>query len=160
MEYYSLPDSAELNTLEACVVIEESCAIIYRHFATLFSDSSDIAKIWTELAEEEDQHAEKFRSAVRTHGSRPKCIENDNYLIEGIVHNLTTLITDMKQNPPEQRDAFITAAILEHSVEKYHVETGKLLVDAELSELLSDMAHKDRCHMEMLERVAHGNHDQ
>lgn len=154
MNYYTLPSSKELNTLEACVIIEECCAKIYRHFATQFKNNSEVAAIWNELAQDEDTHADKFRKAVQTYGSSPECLNDDNYLIEAMIDKLNDMIVSIKSNPPKLKEAFLTAAILEHSLEKYHVETGKLLVNGELAQLLSSMAHNDQFHKQMLDNMA------
>lgn len=153
MEYYSLPSAETLNTLEACVKVEECCGEIYRYFASLFRDNAKIAALWREMAEDEDAHADKFRLAVATHGCSPECLADDNHLIAAIIEKLDDLIVKMKNNPPQLRDAFLTAAILEHSIEKYHVATCSLLVNEELKALLSEMAHSDQCHRMMLESM-------
>ena len=153
MEHQLLPSSGNLATLDACVVVEETCAKIYRHFASLFSDNTDIAKLWSELAEEEEQHADKFRLAVKAHGSNPGSFEGENFLIKAILAKLDSFMAKMRENPPQLREAFLTAAILEHSIEKFHLETGKRMVNEELAELLSSMAHNDRCHREIMQRI-------
>ena len=153
MEYYSLPPAERLTTLEACVLIEECCGEIYRHFETLFSNDTKISSLWREMAEDEDAHAAKFRSALESHGCTPACSSDDNELIAAIMDKLQSFIVRMKKEPPDLKEAFLTAAILEHSLEKYHVATCALLVSEELKELFSEMAHSDRCHRVMMESL-------
>jgi rubrerythrin len=154
MEDHLFPEAEALSTLDACVMIEEACAKMYRYFALLFRNNVKIAQFWAEMAEEEDQHAGEFRRAIAAHGRAPECLDSDNHLIEGIIANLDALMIKMKRQPPLPREAFLTAAIVEHSVEKYHVETGKLLVNAELAGLLSAMAHSSLDHQNLLLKMA------
>ena len=152
MEITTLPPGEKLDTLSACLLIEESCAKIYRYFASVFSDNQEVAGIWSELAAEEDRHAETFRQVIDAHGRESRGSGDDNFLARAILDKLDSFMAGMKLNPPKPDEAFLSAAILEHSIEKYHVEVSKSLVHPELSELLSTMADYDRCHREIMQR--------
>ena len=142
-----------LDTLNACLLIEETCSGIYRYFASLFSDRKEIAAIWSELADEEDRHAEQFRQAIHSQCRDSRCADDENFLIQAILDQLKSFMAEMKQHPPNAEEAFIAAAILEQSIEKYHVAAGKLLVNPQFSELLSTMAENDRRHREIMQHV-------
>ena len=145
-----------IGTLDACVIIEETCGRVYRALAALFSDNQAMATLWQDMAAEEDAHAEEFRAAAQRHGRAP--YDGANYLIEGILQNITRLQQKIVSTPPALRDALLTTIILEESIEKYHLDVSRLVNDPALTELLTRMVGNSRGHAELLKQ-AHAETD-
>jgi rubrerythrin len=49
--------------LDRCEALEERAAALYRGFAAVRRDDSELAKLWTALAADEDAHAHSIRTA-------------------------------------------------------------------------------------------------
>jgi rubrerythrin len=142
-----------MSTLEACVLIEETCASIYYAFAGIFSDSPQVSTLWTEMALEEESHAEEFRSARAIHCTNYKCFDIENFMIKMILDQINLLNENIRRKTPSLRDAYMIALILEKSVENYHVEASKQVVNPELSRLLDIMVEFSHGHVEMLQHA-------
>jgi rubrerythrin len=139
-----------ITTLDACILIEEACAVIYRNFAQIFSDSA-VSALWSKIAEDEDIHREQFVLARQAHGTGYLNQDTENYLINEILTNLNLLKDEIRNNVPTLKEALIISAILERSIENYHVETGKLMLDEKLATLVSEMSDYDKGHKEIFQ---------
>ena len=148
------PDTGTLSTLDACLRIEETCAAIYREFARSFAGTPDVARQWEAMSQEEEGHAEEFRRVIALHGRPDSLFESENYLIEAILEHIDSLHDKVRRNPPELKDAYVIAMILEQSIEKYHTEASSLIVNPTLAALLAKMAAHDQAHLELLKRAA------
>jgi len=142
-----------MSTLDACVLIEESCASIYYALAGIFSDSPLVTALWTEMALEEECHAEEFRTARAIHCNNYTCFDSENYMLKMIVEQVDMLHESIRNNPPSLREAYMLALILEKSVENYHVEASKQIVNPELSRLLDVMVEFSHGHIAMLQHA-------
>ncbi|WP_152609945.1 hypothetical protein [Geobacter sp. OR-1] len=143
-----------MRTLDACVLIEETCASIYYAFAGLFADNAKFSTLWTEMAIEEESHAEQFRTVRAIHFDSYTPFDDENFLIRHILEHVTNLNENIKVKTPTLKDALITALILEKSIEKYHLETSKRVMDPELAKLLEVMVEYSHGHIEMLHIAA------
>jgi rubrerythrin len=139
-----------ITTLEACVLIEETCAAIYRNFAVIFKGTAT-SELWSKIAEDEDLHREQFVLAQRVHGHGYLNQDTENYLINEILANLNSLKNELSSNVPTLKEALIISTILERSIENYHVEIGKLMLDEELAALISKMSDYDKGHKEIFQ---------
>jgi rubrerythrin len=139
-----------MSTLDACILIEETCAAIYYSFAGMFADDKVSAR-WTEMALEEENHADQFRTVRALHQDSHQGFEGENYLIKTMLDHVTALSEGIGQKPLTLKDALLTALILEKSVEKYHLETSQRIVDPELANLLTVMVEYSRGHIDILQ---------
>jgi rubrerythrin len=144
----------KITTLEACILIEETCGEIYRQFAEIFGSQPEIAALWLKIAEDEDFHREQFQAAHQINGSGCLNQDTENYLIKEILANIWSLKDGLKVNVPTLKEALIISAVLERSIENYHVETGRLLLDGKLAELITRMSEYDKGHKEIFEFAA------
>jgi len=142
-----------MSTLDACVLIEEACASIYYAFAGIFADSPDVSALWTEMALEEESHAEEFRNVRAIHCSNYECFDIENFMLKMILEQVDALNDTIRSKTPTLREAFTLAMILEKSVENYHVEASKLVVNPELSRLLDVMVEFSHGHIELLQHA-------
>jgi hypothetical protein len=115
----------EMSTLDACILIEETCASIYYKFAGIFAASPNFFSLWTEMAMEEEKHADEFRAIKAIHCSNYDCSDIENDLIKMILVKLKSLNESINSKTRSIWDALLTALILEKSVEKYHLEASK-----------------------------------
>jgi rubrerythrin len=143
-----------ITTLEACILIEETCGDIYRQFAEIFNSQPEISALWLKIAADEDSHREQFQAAYQINGSGYVNQDNENYLLKEILVNIRSLQDGLRDNIPTLKEALIISAILERSVENYHVETGRLLLDDELADLIARMSDYDKAHKEIFQLAA------
>ena len=141
----------EMSTLDACILIEETCASIYYKYAGIFADSPKFLTLWTEMAIEEEKHADVFRAIRAIHCSNYNCSDNENDLIKMIFEKLKSLNESINSKKQTLRDAILTGLILEKSVEKYHLEASKVTLDPKLAKLLDVMMEYSHGHVEMLQ---------
>jgi rubrerythrin len=140
----------KMTTLDACVKVEETCAAIYYSLADTFAESPKISSLWTKMALEEERHAEEFKSIRAIHCSNFGCSDSENYIIKMMLDNIEAIENDFKIKAPTYRDALMTALVLEKSVEKYHLEASRLVLEPELSRLLDVMVEHSRAHMDLI----------
>lgn len=150
----SLAKWDELSTLDACVLIEETCASVYYSFAAMFADKAKFATLWTEMAIEEESHAEQFRTVRAIHRDRYSSFDGENFLIKHILEHVSNLNENIRHKTPSLQDALITSLVLEKSVESYHLETSKRIMQPELAKLLEVMVEYSHGHIEMLQVAA------
>lgn len=144
----------EISTLDACIQIEETCALIYYAFARIFANSPKIHSLWTAMAMEEERHADEFRATQAIHCKNHTCSDIENNLIKVTLEQIQSLYDDINKKSPSLREALLTAMILEKSVEKYHLEASKQVLDPELARLLDVMMEYSHGHAETLRLVA------
>jgi len=144
----------EMSTLEACILIEETCAAIYYAFAGIFADDPECSRRWTEMALEEESHADQFRTVSALHRDSHEGFNGENYLIKTMLDHVSSLSESIGKEPLSLKEALLTALILEKSVEKYHLETSQRVVDPELANLLTVMVEYSRGHIEILQLAA------
>jgi rubrerythrin len=144
----------EMCTLDSCILIEETCASIYYKYAGIFSDIPKIFSLWTEMAIEEEKHAADFRAVKAIHCSNYDCSDIENDLLKMMLENLKSLNENINSKTPSLRDALLTALILEKSVEKYHLNISKQILDPKLASLLDVMMEYSHGHVEMLQLAA------
>ena len=144
----------EMNTLDICIKIEESCASIYYSFAGIFADSPQYFRLWTEMATEEERHADEFRAAKAIHCQHYSCSDMENDLLKRILDQIESFDVSLNSKTLSIREALLMALILEKSVEKYHLEVSKQILDPELSRLLDVMVEYSHGHKEMLRLAA------
>jgi rubrerythrin len=141
----------EMSTLDACILIEETCASIYYNFAGIFADSPKIFTLWTEMAIEEEKHADEFRQIKAIHCSNYDCSDIENELIKMMLEKLNSLNEGINSKTTSLREALLTALILEKSVEKYHLEASREILDPNLARLLDVMMEHSHGHIELLQ---------
>ena len=143
----------EMSTLDACILIEETCASIYYAFAGIFADDRVSAR-WMEMAIEEESHADQFRTVRALHRDSHEGFDGENYLIKTMLDHVSSLSESIGKEPLTLQEALLTALILEKSVEKYHLETSQRIIDPELANLLTVMVEYSRGHIEILRLAA------
>jgi rubrerythrin len=143
-----------VSTLDACILIEESCASIYYSFAGIFTGSPKIHSLWVDMAVEEEKHADEFRAIKGIQCKTSRCSDTENELLKAILENLNSLEKSLANTTPSLSDALVMAMMLEKSVEKYHMEASKKVLDPELSRLLGAMMEFSHGHAEVLRLAA------
>jgi rubrerythrin len=154
MEDTSSTPLVEMSFLDACIKIEETCASIYYSFAGIFADSPKIYSLWTEMAIEEEKHADEFRSIKAIHCSNYNSLDTENELIEEMLEQVELVNDNLNKKTPTLYEALTMAVILEKSVEKYHLEASKQILDPELARMLFVMVEYSHGHVETLRLAA------
>lgn len=101
-----------VEILERCSNIEQRVARVYRSLAERFRSSSDTARVWRELALEEETHADILRREMRAFESRD---DSGAFLPEFAprLERVHLLLVDIEQRLPhvQHLDDAITLAI-------------------------------------------------
>jgi rubrerythrin len=141
--------------LELCATIEDKCAELYRIFAELYVDIPELASLWTKTANEEDNHAEQFKLAVRLKGQGKVGVKADVSKVTNIVEKIDAFIPIFKNSKPTPIQALKFAIQLEESLAEYHMHNLIIFTDDNLKLLFISMAQNDNCHIEMLRKALH-----
>jgi rubrerythrin len=144
---------SDVNILQICCKLEETCAEMYRYFAQLYADSPDASDLWTKTAQEEDSHAEQFRLACRLYGSSMKALNTDKDRVQKILTNIQSIFDFVKKSPPKLNDALRYAIRMENSLAEYHMNNIVEFEDENLARLFTSMRKNDLEHTQMLERA-------
>jgi rubrerythrin len=103
--------------LQRCAALESRIARVYRHLASQAHDDTGAARLWRELALEQETHADvlqrELRSFQEADDSGEFLIEYDQRL-DQLEHTLRT-IESRAQNIQTLDDAFATAVAIEQS---------------------------------------------
>lgn len=147
-------DLDSLSLLELCASIEMKCAELYRFFAVYCADVPGLAALWTKTANEEDNHAEQFRLAVRLRGRGIENIKADLSKIEVIIEKLNTFLPRFKESNPTPKQALTFAIQLEEKLVECHMCTLVDFADNDIAKLFQAMAKNDVEHLEMLRKAS------
>lgn len=146
-------DFKSLNLLELCADIEIKFAELYRFFAELFIENPEISALWNKTANEEDNHAEQFKLAVRLRGAGMETVKVDPSKITYIIEKLNTFLPKFKESNPTLAQALMFAIQLEEKLSDYHMSILVDFADNDLAKLFKAMANNDIGHIDMLHQA-------
>jgi len=136
--------------LDICANIETKCAELYRHFSELYVDIPEISALWNKTADEEDNHSEQFKLAVRLRGAGMEGVKADRSRVAILAEQFDSFIPKIKGKPPTPAQALTFAIQLEEKLFEYHMSTLVDFSNSSLEKLFTSMANNDKRHIEML----------
>ena len=139
--------------LDQCAQVESNCAEVYRHFAGIHADSHQLAALWKTTADEEDNHAQAFRTMGRMKGEGSVGVDADPTGVAAALKKLQSLMELLKTSTLPPVEALKLALRMETYLSQFHVNVVALCHDAEMRNLLSAMMNHDLEHIETLERA-------
>lgn len=139
--------------LDQCIIIETRCGDLYRAFAELHSDLTELQTLWLKTALEEDHHALQFKMLARLKGEGLTDVNTDISSTSAIIHNLDSLLTQVKECGITPMDALKLAIKLEAELSQYHSDSIVTCGDPEMQKLLKAMMTNDAGHVKMLEQA-------
>jgi rubrerythrin len=141
----------KIHVLDTCSLIEERCAHIYRHFERKFSDAPDMAVLWHNMANDEENHAAQFKFAALHLGYNNKDIDFKDKKLKAVLDKLDTIHSNVETNPSSLAEAFEIALVIEMELAERHIESILTYGDYGLSELFLKMEKYDQGHLELLQ---------
>jgi len=142
----------ERSTLDMCIMIEEKCAALYRHFETLYGSTPEVAALWRTIACEEDSHAETFRRADRLKGVGLEFVGNCD-TSPGLIQKINGLIDSILKTKPSHTEAIACAISLEMDLREYYLETTLKFNDAAVEKAFIDNMFQTKEHVNMLQNA-------
>lgn len=146
-------DLEDMCILDFCVKIETKCEELYRYFAELYADIPEISLLWKKTANEEYNHAEQFKLAIRLRGVGIEGVRVDLSKAANIVEKLDTFLPRFKASNPTPAEALAFAIQLEEKLSEYHMSALVDFADNSLEKLFAAMAKYDKGHLEMLQKA-------
>jgi rubrerythrin len=140
----------ERSTLDMCIMIEEKCAALYRHFEALYGNTPEVAALWRTIAGEEDSHAETFRRADRLKGVGLEFVGSCDTSLE-LIQKINDLIDSSLKTRPSRAEAIACAISLEIDLREYYLETTLKFNDAALEQAFIDNMFNTKEHVNMLQ---------
>jgi rubrerythrin len=142
----------ERSTLDMCIMIEERCAALYRHFETLYGNTPEVAALWRTIACEEDSHAEAFRRADRLKGVGLEFVGNCDTSLD-LIQKINGLIDSSLKMRPSRTEAIACAIGLEMDLREYYLETTLKFNDAAVEQAFINNMFQTKEHVNMLQNA-------
>ena len=143
----------ENRVLDACCMMEETCAALYRYFEELYASNSAVSELWATMAREEDNHAQQFRFAYRLQGSGIASLKTDVGRASSLLAKMEDVYRKVQENKPSIHDAFKFAIKLEYALAEYHMDSIAMFSDKNLEALFVAMRKGDEEHISRLEQM-------
>lgn len=140
----------DLELLELCANIEMKCAEFYRFLSVQHASFPELSGLWSKTADEELNHAEQFKLAIRIRGANMRAVKADVAKIHNILEQLDSFLSDYKESKPTPVQGLVFAIKLEENLAEYHMDTLVDFTDIYMKNLFSAMAKNDRGHIDML----------
>lgn len=152
-----MTDSAMGHTtqllLENCREIEFLCRDLYRYFARIFADNSEMATLWNKTADEEESHAQQFTLALRLAKNLACEVQTDPAKIESVHAQLQRYFDKVKTTPPVPVDALQDVIKIEHYLAEFHLDCVAKFDDQSFNGLFRSMMSSDNDHIASLQRA-------
>lgn len=146
-------NNSDINVLNVCCQIEETCANLYRYFSKLYAEDTDFRALWEKTAKEEDNHAEQFRFACRLQNSGMHSLKVDIKKASAILAKMQSVYEGVQTFPPPPKEALRLSISLENSLADYHLNTIVDFDDPGLAKLFTSMMNNDKEHIQLLEKT-------
>ena len=143
----------KIHALDACSLIEEQCAHIYRHFERMFSDEPEIEALWHKIASDEDNHAAQFKLAALHLGDNKKDINAKDRRLITLLNKLDSIHRAVEAKQLSLSEAFEIALVIEMDLAERHIESILTYRDHGLSDLFLKMEKYDQGHLELLQNT-------
>lgn len=140
----------QLHFLDKCKRFELKCADLYYHFARIFADNKELAKLWSKTALEEESHAQQFAMAARMQGVGMSGVNTDVTQAVSTLQKLEEKIGQLMSSPLSEAEALTLAIRLEEQIAVLHMSTIVTFSDSELEKLFKAMMDHDQEHVEAL----------
>jgi rubrerythrin len=141
----------KIHALDACSMIEDQCAHIYRHFERMFSDSPDIEALWHKIANDEENHAAQFKLASLHLGENKKDLKSKDKKLITLLDKLDSIHRAVEAKQLSLSEAFEIALVIEMDLAERHIESILTYRDHGLSDLFLKMEKYDQGHLELLQ---------
>jgi rubrerythrin len=145
----------ERSTLDMCIMIEEKCAALYRHFEHLDGNTPDLAALWRAIASEEESHAETFRRADRLKGVGLEFVKSCDSSL-GLIQKINGIIDSSLETSPSRAEALACAITLEIEVQEYYLETTLKFDDTALEQAFMNNLFHTKEHVNLLQSALDG----
>jgi rubrerythrin len=140
----------DLGILGLCAEIEGKCAELYRRFAVIHADRHELASLWLKTANEEENHAEHFKLAIRLRGTGMGGVKTNLSSVTTILEKIGNCLTKIQTARPSPTETLTFAIQLEENLSEYHMDSIVDYADVEMAKPFTAMAKCDRGHVEML----------
>jgi rubrerythrin len=142
----------KIHALDACSLIEEKCAHIYRHFERMFCDAPHIEALWHKMANEEDNHSAQFKLAALHLGKYNKDIDFKHKNLITLLDKLDSIHHAVETKQLSLSETFEIALAIEMDLAERHIESILTYRDHGLSDLFIKMEKYDQGHLELLHK--------
>jgi rubrerythrin len=139
--------------LDQCALIEQKCAELYHHFATLHPDLPELQALWKKTALEEENHAQQFKMLSRMKGEGIETVKADASKVAAVLKKLDSLFEQVQGSAVSPADTLRLGIKLESYLKEYHANSVAVSGTPEMARLLNAMMEMDMEHEAMLERA-------
>jgi rubrerythrin len=139
--------------LDQCALIEEKCAALYHHFATLHPELPELEALWKKTALEEEHHAVQFQMLSRMKGEGVTSIKTDSAKVTAVLKKLESLFEQVKTSTISPADTLRLGMKLESYLSEFHANSVVICGNSEMTRLLNAMMKNDLDHVAMLEKA-------
>lgn len=136
--------------LELCRQIETKCSELYRFFAKVHESNPELKKLWLKTADEEDNHALQFQTALRMLNDLVEKLRVDGQRVQSALEFIQKVLDEAKTAAPSPKKALEQAIQLEETLADLHMhQAGEFKNEAD-QQMFKAMMAADRQHLELL----------
>ncbi|QEM68331.1 hypothetical protein FO488_09260 [Geobacter sp. FeAm09] len=144
--------SGDCPIFEICARIEAQTAELYHYYSELFRENPDAAQLWRKTALEEENHLRQFELADRLYRNAGFAVSVDPERAHRVCHKLGTLLSHVRQHPPDLETALSRAIEMEESLADLHMEGVVRFADDSVQKIFKAMMRFDQEHVQSLKR--------
>lgn len=136
--------------LDRCAEIELKNMELYELYADCFAHDADVARMWSRVAREEENHANQFRLAVKMKEGAIGTVNVDQWRADNTLNVVESIIDGVKRSLPTLEEALRSAIKLEEHLSGFHVECVVNFENEQLRKLFHAMMACDNAHVDRL----------
>jgi len=135
---------------DVCSKIEGLTAELYHYYSELFLDNQDYSRLWKKTALEEENHQKQFELANKLRNDCDFELVADIEKAYRIFNKLTSLLSHVRQNPPDQLFAIEKAIEMEEALAELHLDCSILISDLHTRNMFKALQNDDMEHSKSL----------
>jgi rubrerythrin len=136
--------------LDVCSRIEGMCAELYHFYSDIFKDDEDCFHLWKKTALEEENHQKLCELASKLAVECKFEVVADYEKASRIYRKLTSLLTHVKETPPDIYLAITKAIEMENALADLHLDSAIKFNDDQIKNMFTALQGHDADHLNSL----------
>jgi rubrerythrin len=136
--------------LDLCSKIEGLCAELYHYYSEIFHEDVDCSRLWKKTALEEENHQKLFELANRLKFDCEVELTADFEKASRAYSKLNTLLSHVRQTPPDIFLAITKAIEMEEALADLHLDSSIKFKDEQVQNMFKALQTHDIDHIDSL----------
>lgn len=136
---------------DLCAEIESTMSLVYRRMANAICGNEQLKELMLQLAKDEADHVNQVRFArLLPEKESFSGVHISQTKLERLLLKAQSLLKDIEQNPPCEKDILVQAIALEEDFIQVHVTSALEFAEPKLKERFKLLAREDERHVATL----------